>query len=208
MKKRLHDKKAGIAILLALIVISVAEMIFRTFAMGTAILSTPNVGEQVAVVALAALILIFTAMGKDRVCYILYGAWVGYFVLDQIFEIVGAVSACIARIAHPGVRFIVVLPFILRIIGMIGIIIIGAMLVEYMEDGTICNRAFNAVCLITALAFIAYAAIVIYGFIDERVPSSLLAMFNILYNVTMVFMFTFFAYDSAKRQLKKTDLTN
>jgi hypothetical protein len=34
-----------------------------------------------------------------------------------------------------------------------------------------------------------------------------LASFNALYRLTMVFMFTFFAYDSAKMQLKKTDLT-
>jgi hypothetical protein len=66
MKKRLHDKKAGIAILLALIVIAVAEMIFRIAAPMKEFLNTSNMGEQVAVVVLAATILILTAMGKDR----------------------------------------------------------------------------------------------------------------------------------------------
>ena len=33
MKKRLHDKKAGIAILISLIIISLAEIIFRAAAM-------------------------------------------------------------------------------------------------------------------------------------------------------------------------------
>ena len=89
MKKRLHDKKAGIAILAALIIISLAEVIFRAVAMGEAVLTTANLGEQLAVIALAVTILILTAKGKDRACYILYGAWIGYFVLDQLFELPG-----------------------------------------------------------------------------------------------------------------------
>ena len=36
---------------------------------------------------------------------------------------------------------------------------------------------------------------------------TLLDTFNSLYRLTMVFLFTFFAYDSAKAQLKKADLT-
>ena len=67
MKKRLHDKKAGIAILVALIIISLAEIIFRATAIGLeAVLTTSNLGEQLAVIALAVTILILTAKGKDR----------------------------------------------------------------------------------------------------------------------------------------------
>jgi hypothetical protein len=36
---------------------------------------------------------------------------------------------------------------------------------------------------------------------------NLLSTFNSLYRLVMVFMFAFFAYDSAKAQLKKTNLT-
>ena len=97
MKKRLHDKKAGIAILISLIIISLAEVIFRAAVMGLeAILTTANFGEQLAVFALAVTILILTAKGKDRTCYILYGAWIGYFVLDQIFELPGAIISIIS----------------------------------------------------------------------------------------------------------------
>ena len=56
MKKRLHDKKAGIAILAVLILISLAEVIFRATVIGKAVLTTSNLGEQLAVIALAAFI--------------------------------------------------------------------------------------------------------------------------------------------------------
>ena len=83
MKKRLHDKKAGIAILISLIIISIAEIIFRATVIGEAVLTTANLGEQLAVIALAVTILILTAKGKDRACYICYGAWAGYFRSEE-----------------------------------------------------------------------------------------------------------------------------
>ncbi|MEE0975062.1 MAG: hypothetical protein UH853_05050, partial [Muribaculaceae bacterium] len=95
MKKRLHDKKAGIAILISLIIISLAEVIFRAVTMGLDAMSTANFGEQAAVIALAVTILILTAKGKDRACYICYGAWAGYFVLDQLFELPGNIPGFI-----------------------------------------------------------------------------------------------------------------
>ena len=61
MKKRLHDKKAGIALLLSLIIISLAEVIFRAVVLGKDVLTTSNLGEQLAVIALATIILILTA---------------------------------------------------------------------------------------------------------------------------------------------------
>ena len=92
MKNRLHDKKAGIAILVSLIIISVAEVIFRAVALGERNFFTPNLGEQLVVIGLALAILIFTITGKDRLCYICTGAWIAYFILDQLFEIPGVLS--------------------------------------------------------------------------------------------------------------------
>ena len=134
MKKRLHDKKAGIAILISLIIISLAEIIFRAAAMGLeAVLTTANLGEQLAVVVLAVLI-------------------------------------------------------------------------EYMTDGTICNRAFNVVCVATVLLLLFNIVSSIWGAIFGQ-TMLFLETFHGLYRLAMIFMFTFFAYDSAKHQLKKTDLT-
>ena len=215
MKKRLHDKKAGIAILISLIVISIAEIIFRAVAMGEAVLTTANLGEQLAVIALAATILILTAKGKNHVCYILYGAWIGYFVLDQLFELPGAVIDMVRLMSGLGS-----LGGIFRVVVSICIIGIGVLLLEYMNDGTIYNKAFNAFCLIAVLLSMASVVMGAVGVVanmplgmpdmftlEESKINVLLDMFNSAYRATMVFLCSFFAYDSAKAQLKKTDLT-
>ena len=75
MKNRLHGKKAGIVILVSLIIVSVAEIIFRHVFLRDMISSTANYAETLAVITLALTILCFTLTGKDRLCYLLYGAW-------------------------------------------------------------------------------------------------------------------------------------
>jgi hypothetical protein len=55
------------------------------------------------------------------------------------------------------------------------------------------------------LMLLAYAVLAFIGFLQED-AIYLLAVFNILSMATMVFLFTFFAYDSAKAQLKKANL--
>lgn len=210
MKKRLHDKKAGIAILISLIIISLAEIIFRAVAMGEAVLTTANLGEQLAVIALAVTILVLTAKGKDRACYILYGAWIGYFVLDQVFELPGVVFNGIELLASgTGAPYLITIAVggAFRLLGMIGVIVIGIFLAEYMCDGTICNRAFNILAVVTCVMILGNAIIPTMVAIQVGKSVTLLDTFNCLYRLTMVFLFTFFAYDSAKAQLKKTNLT-
>ena len=208
MKKRLYDKKAGIAILVALIIISVAEVIFRAVAIGIeAVLTTANLGEQLAVIALAVTLLIMTAKGKDRACYILYGAWIAYFVLDQLFELPGAIMIGISGMITGEATFLLAFGGTLRYLSMIGIIAIGVLLVEYMCDGTIYNRVFNALSIFTVLMILSQVVIPVAGVIASGNIIPLLDAFNGLYRITMIFLFTFFAYDSAKAQLKKTDFT-
>ena len=81
------------------------------------------------------------------------------------------------------------------------------LLVEYLNDGTICNKAFNVLCIATIVLFLLNIALTVYDAIAGANAEFLLATFHDLYLITMVFMFTFFAYDSAKHQLKKTDLS-
>ena len=95
---------------------------------------------------------------------------------------------------------------IARILTMIGIIIIGVLLVEYMNDGTIYNKAFNVLCIVTVLTLVGTIAFSIYGAVVTY-SGFILDTFNGLYRLVMIFLCTFFAYDSAKMQLKKTDLT-
>ena len=209
MKKRLHDKKAGIAILISLIVISLADIIFRAATMGLEAMSTSNFGEQLIVVALAVTILILNAKGKDRACYILFAAWIAYFVLDQLFEMPGLLTTLLTLFGETGgLHFARIGAIFVRILSMIGPVIIGILLAEYMSDGTINNRAFNIVSVATIL-FIAPSVIapLVYVFKADADTMYILAAFNALYRLTMIFLFTFFAYDSAKHQLKKTNLS-
>ena len=199
MKKRLHDKKAGIAILAVLIIISLVEIIFRATVIGKAALTTSNLGEQITVIALAAFIMIMTVMGKDRVCYICYGAWVGYFVLDQLFELPGIIIRAItfsAQTANAG------LVGVIRVVVTVCIIAIGAILVEYMNDGTIHKRAFNGLCIATVLLLAVNVVFSIIGIVAVNAMYALDTFYG-LYRIAMVFLFSFFAYDSAKMQLKK-----
>ena len=215
MKNRLHDKKAGIFILIALILISLAEIVYRAVAIGEMVYTTANLGEQLVVIGLALAILIMTAMKKDRVCYILYGAWIAYFVLDQLFELPGAIADL--------VRFMAVMPSlggIIRILVSISIIGIGVLLAEYMNDGTIYNKLFNIFCLFAVLfVFVAIFMSTKALFSDMSGLSNdvfsseqlrinvTLDLFNNLYRGAMIFLSAFFAYDSAKKQLNKVDLS-
>ena len=212
MKNRLHDKKAGIAILVSLILISVAEVIYRAVIANGIAFTTSNFGEQLTVIIFALIILIFSAKGKDRVCYLIYGAWIAYFVMDQAFELPGMVGDLVMNISSPITTFSIVI----RLISMLCIIALSALLVEYMNDGSIYNRAFNVLCVITVLLHVVIIGISVNGLIllskttsniDVNLHSSynMLVIFNNLYRILMVFLFTFFAYDSAKKQLSKVN---
>ena len=216
MKNRLHDKKAGIFILVSLILISVAEIIFRAVIANGIAFATSNFGEQLTVIIFALMIIIFSAKGKDRVCYIIFGAWIAYFVMDQAFELPGMVGDLVMNISAPGVANSIVL----RLISMICIIALSALLVEYMNDGSIYNRAFNILTVITILLHVVTIVLgtcgIIFGKASEA-PNGMdltllqqqvvLVIFNNLYRIAMVFLFVFFAYDSAKKQLNKVDFS-
>ena len=207
MKNRLHDKKAGIAILVSLIIISVAEVIYRAVVANEIVFTTSNFGEQLAVIIFALMILIFTAKGKDRVCYIIYGAWIAYFVMDQAFELPGMVGDLVINFSQTRMA----ISICLRLVSMLCIIALSALLVEYMNDGSIYNRAFNTLCVITILLHVVSIGMSFYSIIkietDLYQKQNILVIFNNLYRIAMVFLFAFFAYDSAKKQLNKVDFS-
>ena len=210
MKNRLHDKKAGIAILISLIVLSLAEIVFRHFFLREMISSTANYAETLAVLILALTILIFTLKGKDRLSYILYGAWIAYFVLDQFFELPGTIFNLLFPPQMPteNIFFIANIGHIFYILSMCGIITIGCLLAEYMNDGTIYNRAFNIISFFTVLLLLVNISTSCIIVIKDRFYELLFITFNNLYRLVMIFLFTFFAYDSAKKQLSKVDFSS
>jgi hypothetical protein len=217
MKKILQDKKAKIAILLSLIFVSLAEILFRAIAMGEAALSTANAGEQITIIIFASIILFFTAKNNDKISYICCGVLIAYFVMDQLFEFPGMIGNFIVNISEP----VIAISIAIRLLTMIGVIAISALLVEYVNDGSIYNRAFNVTYWITILLHVADILFAITGFIaigniaEAPIEMGLallqkqvgLIIFNDVYRIIMVVLFTSFAYDSAKRQLKRESLT-
>lgn len=201
MKNRPRNKKAGFILLAAFIIISLADIIFRAVLLGEAAYTARNMGEQLIVFALAVTILILNAKGKDRACYICYGAWIGYFILDQLFELPSMIATLGQAVANNGYG---ISALIFTIIASLGFIAIGVLLVEYMNDGTIYNKAFNIICIVTVLSIIAAMIINIIGMATGDPAVVVLIIFYNLYRLAMVFMATFFAYDSAKMELKKT----
>ena len=214
MKKRLHDKKAGIAILISLFIVSLVETIIRALQPGYAFAVT-DLGEAFAIAILSAVILILTLAKKDRLCYVFYGAFIGWFMLEEALSIPGTIKTLadtivnaeeIAAVAN-GSAVMPIVAIAIHVLTSIAIVAIGALVLEYLSDGTICNRAFNAFCIIAVLLLIAALIINVVGLMNALTVEIGLLILNNLHRIIMIFLFTCFAYDSAKAQLKKTDLT-
>ena len=205
MKNRLHDKKAGIFILVALIIIALAEIAFRIVFVHDSLLdiASYNLGEQLTVIILASIILFFNAKGKNRICYLCYTAWIGYFVIDQMFQLPKVVLDVVSFTSGSINTSVLVPAFYL--VSLISIIALGGLLIEYMNDGSICNRAFNALSIVAVLSILASIIVNVVVVINSKEVIVLLSSLHNLYRIAMVFLFTFFAYDSAKKQLSKVN---
>ena len=217
MIKKLQGQKARIAILITLIVTALAEVLFRAIVMREAALGTANAGEQVTIIVFALIILIFAAKNNDKISYICCGAFIAYFVMDQLFELPGMIGNLVANISEPAIAISITI----RLLTMVGIVAISALLVEYVNDGSIYNRAFHVVFWITILLHVASIAFSVSGLVftgtSAEVPNgadlallqkqNILIIFNEIYRIIMVVLFVTFAYDSANRQLKRENLT-
>ena len=208
MKNRLHDKKAGIAILVSIIVIALTEIVFRIIFYKESLheIASYNLGEQITVIFLASIILFFGAKGKDRICYLCFTAWIGYFVIDQMFQVPKVIMDVIPFTSE-GLNTSTLVP-IFYLVSLLCIIVLGALLVEYMNDGSIYNRAFNGFSIVAILTIIASIIVNVIVVINSKNMIVLLSSFHNLYRLAMVFLFAFFAYDSAKKQLSKVDFSS
>jgi hypothetical protein len=217
MIKKLQGQKARIAILITLIVTSLVDVLFRAIVMKEATLGIANAGEQVAIIVLAAIILLFMAKKNDKISYISCGALIAYFVMDQLIELPGMIGNLIANVSEPAI----IISVTIRLLTMVGIVAIAVLLAEYVNDGSIYNRAFNVVFWLTILLHVASVAFIVVGLVLTsnlaEVPNAaelallqkqnVLIIFNEIYRIVMVVLFTSFAYDSAKRQLNRENLT-
>jgi hypothetical protein len=206
MKKRLHDKKAGIAILVVLFIISLADVILRSITFGNMMATSANHGEVFMTAVFSLLLIAFALKGKDRIFHILCGVLLGFFVLEQFMGLPYVVSS-LFTVWGLFASVVPIIALVSRLLGMICIIVIGALLVEYMNDSTIYNKAFNGFCIAAVLLLAVSTGIDIYSSIITGDLHILISSLDTISSITMVFLFTFFAYDSAKLQLKKANLS-
>ena len=204
MKYRLHDKKAGIVILAVLFILSVADVILRATIFSNVASTASNYGEVLITAVFSLTLMILALKGKDRVFYILCGIWLSYFVLEQLFYVPLLISS-FALAASAFGTLTPMLALLCRLLGMVCIMVIGGLLVEYMIDGTIYNKAFNCFCIAAVLMFAASACIDIVASFSAGEKFMILSALNSLSNIIMIFLFAFFAYDSAKKQLSKVN---
>ena len=212
MKNRLHDKKAGIFITSILFIISLGETIIRAL-QPDYLHAYSNFGETLSIAIFTALILFFSSTKKDRLCYICYGVFIGWFVLEETLSVPNALASLSNAFASMEFNATVstsapvaAIAFgILNVLIKICIVAIGALMIEYMNDGTIYNRAFNVLCFATILLLLISVIASIHGLILGKAVELVLFVLNNIYRITMVFLFTFLAYDSAKKQLSKVN---
>ena len=216
MKQNLYNKKSRIAILVTLILVALAEVLFRAIAVGELALSTANAGEQITVIAFALITLIFTAKNVDKIAYVCCGALIAYFVMDQLFELPGVIENLIVNISEPAI----VISIAIRLLTMVGIVVISVLLAEYVNDGSIYNRAYKVTYWATIILHVVSVLFSVSGLIAigtvADAPTgaevavlqkqNILIIFNDVYRIVMVVLFTSFAYDSANRQLKREAL--
>ena len=103
MKNRLHDKKAGIFITFILFVISLTETIIRGLQPNYSFVAT-ELGQTFSIAIFTALILFFTLIKKDRVCYICYAVYIGWFILEEAFSLPGTLSTLSSTISNIDIR--------------------------------------------------------------------------------------------------------
>ena len=214
LKNRPHGKKMGIIILAVLFIVSLAETIIRALQPGYDFAVT-DLGEPFAIAILSAIILFFSFKKKDRVCFVCFGAFISWFMLEEALSVPGTVKTLVDMIVNAeeiaamanGSATMPIVAVVIHLLTSLSTVAIGALVVEYLSDGTIYNRAFNTFCMITVLLHLAAIIINIVGLANAFTVEIGLLILNNLHRIIMVFMFAFFVYDSAKMQLEKTKLS-
>ena len=212
MKNRLHDKKACTITVFALLIVSLIETVVRALQPNYAF-SVTDLGEPFAIAIFAVIILIYTFMKKDRICYICYIAFISWFLLEEFLSLPGTIKTladtiinadAIAAVAN-GSATMPIVSIVIHLLTSISIVAIGVLVLEYLTDGSIYNNAFNVFCIIAILLLLSAIVINIIGFSVAGTVEIGLLILNNFHRIIMIFMFTCFAYDIAKKQLSKVN---
>ena len=212
MKNRLHDKKASTITVFALLIVSLIETVVRALQPNYAF-SVTDLGEPFAIAIFAVIILIYTFMKKDRICYICYITFIGWFLLEEFLSLPGTIKTladtiinadAIAAVAN-GSATMPIVSIVIHLLTSISIVAIGVLVLEYLTDGSIYKNAFNVFCIIAILLLLSAIVINIIGFSVAGTVEIGLLILNNFHRIIMIFMFTCFAYDIAKKQLGKVN---
>ena len=212
MKNRLHGKKACTITVFALLIVSLIETVVRALQPNYAF-SVTDLGEPFAIAIFAVIILIYTFMKKDRICYICYIAFISWFLLEEFLSLPGTIKTladtiinadAIAAVAN-GSATMPIVSIVIHLLTSISIVAIGVLVLEYLTDGSIYNNAFNVFCIIAILLLLSAIVINIIGFSVAGTVEIGLLILNNFHRIIMIFMFTCFAYDIAKKQLSKVN---
>ena len=212
MKNRLHDKKASTITVFALLIVSLIETVVRALQPNYAF-SVTDLGEPFAIAIFAVIILIYTFMKKDRICYICYIAFISWFLLEEFLSLPGTIKTladtiinaeAIAAVAN-GSATMPIVSIVIHLLTSISIVAIGVLVLEYLTDGSIYKNAFNVFCIIAILLLLSAIVINIIGFSVAGTVEIGLLILNNFHRIIMIFMFTCFAYDIAKKQLGKVN---
>lgn len=206
MKNRLTGKPACLAVLFSLIIVSAAEVISRILILQKAMLNLTNMGEPFLTTVISVLLILCIVKAKDRTFYIFCGAWLAWFVLNQLFTLPTMATDLVEILLRPelyGAYGILGTAF--HIVTIFSILAIGALIVKYLNDGTIRNKDFNILSIVTVALILFLIILSVVSAITFKQAFLIIGAFNNLTRLLMVFLFTFFVYDSAKAQQTKTD---
>lgn len=207
MKEYFTNTYALTVILFTLLGLSIFEVFIRLTVFHDTVKLVSNYGEPFVSVVFAILLIFFLLTNKRRIFFILCGGWLAYFSLNQLFVLPSVITDLFTLFGQTSYLVPTTSIIILHIVSIVTIIILGGILVEYMNDGTIYDRAFNIVSLITIMIIVAQAVISMFMIVTHSYYVGIsenfliLSFLNCINRVVMVFLFAYFAYGTLKAEL-------
>lgn len=214
MENRLQVKWAGMVFLAVLFVISLTEVILNATLFQDVEFSTylvrSSFSASLATLILAPTLLLIAYLGRDRLLYIVCGGWMAFFVFEQALGLPGEVMSFINLMGNlelTGVNLALkIVSMFIQIATMVCIFVIGCLLVEYLEDGTIYNTSFNILCFFAIMLQLISLFIAITELLSGGSNEFILVMTYNLSRISMIFLLAFYAHNIAKEQLAKVQL--
>lgn len=207
MKKSLTGKSACIAILAALLVISLADVILRATVFEYDFFDLFDYGEVFATIAITTLLIVLALKGKDRLFYVICGIWLGYFVLCQFFALPGEIALLAEMFTYLDSFSVnlgpTIISTIVMIIDMLAIIALGALLIKYIYNGKAHTKTFGILCLVSILMQVIYSVLVIGDIIAGMPSYFVLSVLYSLSRIATVCLLAVFAHSTAKLHVAK-----